>query len=63
MIRPPGLAIVFLFGLTWTMAAAPAIAEQHEQAAKPAFLSLGDFTVNLPTDSEDLSYRCHQRDA
>jgi len=56
MIRPPGLATLIMFGLTWTIAAVPAFAQQHEQAAKPAFLSLGDFTVNLPTDSEDLSY-------
>jgi hypothetical protein len=33
----------------------PASAEQ-QQIAKPAFLSLGDFTINLPGEDGELSY-------
>jgi len=55
MVRPFHLFSLFLFGLTLPAAATPAAAEQ-QVVAKPAFLSLGDFTINLPSDDGDLSY-------
>ena len=55
MIRLLHVALLLLSGLTFAATAMPAAAEQQE-VAKPAFLSLGDFTINLPADDGDLSY-------
>jgi flagellar basal body-associated protein FliL len=55
MIRPFHLVSLALLGLSYPALVVPATAEQ-QQVAKPAFLSLGDFTINLPEDSEQLSY-------
>ena len=55
MIRPFHLVSLALLGLSCPALVVPATAEQ-QQVAKPAFLSVGDFTINLPEDSEQLSY-------
>lgn len=55
MFRASRLASFILLGLSCTAMPLPAAAEQQE-VAKPAFLSLGDFTINLPSDDGDLSY-------
>jgi flagellar basal body-associated protein FliL len=55
MIRPFRLVSLVLLGMCGPAVVLPVAAEQHD-VAKPAFLSLGDFTINLPDDSEQLSY-------
>jgi flagellar basal body-associated protein FliL len=58
MIRPFRLVPLVLFGMTCyatLLPQHPAIAQPRD-VAKPAFLSLGDFTLNLPEGSEQLTY-------
>ena len=55
MIRPFRFVSLVLFGLSCPAIMLPAAAEQ-QQVVKPAFLSLGDSPINLPEDSDQLSY-------
>ncbi len=55
MIRPFRFVSLVLLGLSCPAMVLPAAAEQ-QAVVKPAFLSLGDFTINLPEDSDQLSY-------
>jgi len=54
--RLAGLALCCIGSCAWLAAPVVALAAEQGSPARPAFIALGDFTINIPGNGDQLSY-------